>query len=148
MENTTPRPERLEPSLALLRQVLEFSTLTSARLRRVLEDFGLNESMAGVLWTLDSGQAPLPMRELARRIGCDPSNITLIGDKLQRSGLVERRPHPSDGRVRVLALTDAGRAFRTQLLDRLVAITPLSTLTASEQKQFSNLLDKLGAGDD
>ncbi len=112
-----------------------------------MEDFDLTESMAGVLWTLDSSQPPVPMRELARRIGCDPSNVTLIGDKRQRAGLVERQPHPSDGRARVLALTDAGRAFRKRLLDRLVATTPLSTLTVSEQQQLSDLLNKLGADD-
>ncbi len=143
----TRQHERLDPPLALLRQLFEFSTLTSTRLRRVLEDFELTESMAGVLWTLDSGQPPVPMRELARRIGCDPSNVTLIGDKLQRAGLVERQPHPSDGRARVLALTDAGRALRARLLDRLVATTPLPTLTTREQQQLSNLLNKLGASD-
>lgn len=141
------QPERLGPPLALLRQLFEFSTLTSTRLRRVLEDFELTESMAGVLWTLDSGQPPVSMRELARRIGCDPSNITLIGDKLERAGLVERRPHPGDGRARVLALTDAGLALRARLLDRLVATTPLPTLTAREQQQLSDLLNKLGASD-
>lgn len=147
---STRQPKRLEPSLALLRQVFEFSTLTSARLRCVLEDFDLTESMAGILWTLDSSQPPVPMRELARRIGCDPSNVTLIGDKRQRAGLVERQPHPSDGRARVLALTDAGRAFRKRLkrlLNCLVATTPLSTLTVSEQQQLSDLLNKLGADD-
>ncbi len=143
----TRQHERLDPPLALLRQLFEFSTLTSTRLRRVLEDFELTESMAGVLWTLDSGQPPVSMRELARRIGCDPSNVTLIGDKLQRAGLVERQPHPSDGRARVLALTDAGRALRARLLDRLVATTPLPTLTTREQQQLSNLLNKLGASD-
>ncbi len=141
------QPGRLDPPLALLRQLFEFSTLTSTRLRRVLEDFELTESMAGVLWTLDSGQPPVSMRELARRIGCDPSNITLIGDKLERAGLVERRPHPGDGRARVLALTDAGLTLRARLLDRLIATTPLPTLTAREQQQLGDLLNKLGAGD-
>ncbi len=85
------------------------------------------------------------MRELTRRLGCDPSNVTLLGDKLQDAGLVERRPHPTNGRARILALTAQGRDTWAQLNARLAITAPLSTLSATEQQQLSEQLAKLGA---
>jgi len=85
------------------------------------------------------------MREIARALGCDPSNVTLIGDKLEQAGLVTRQAHSDDRRSRVLTLTDTGRQLRERLLTRLVAATPLPSLTAREQHQLGRLLAKLGS---
>jgi DNA-binding MarR family transcriptional regulator len=52
---------------------------------------------------------PLPQRRLAERFGCDPSNISLLVDRLVERGLVERRPHPEDGRVKLIGATERGR---------------------------------------
>ena len=52
---------------------------------------------------------PLSQRALAARFGCDPSNISVLVDRLVERSLVERRPDPSDGRVKLIAATDAGR---------------------------------------
>jgi len=54
---------------------------------------------------------PLSQRRLAERFGCDPSNISVLVDKLVERSLVERRPDPSDGRVKLIVATDAGRAL-------------------------------------
>ena len=63
------------------------SAATARRTRAVLDEFGLNDTAAGVLWMLDPDNPPAGMRELARRIGCDPSNVTLISDRLEAAGL-------------------------------------------------------------
>ena len=52
---------------------------------------------------------PLPQRRLAERFGCDPSNISVLVDRLVERELVERRPDPRDGRVKLVVATDAGR---------------------------------------
>lgn len=132
-------------TLTLLRQLAEVSAIVNAAMRLVLEEFKLTESMAGVLWALDPNDPAPSMRELARRLGCDPSNVTLITDKLQRAGLVVRLPHPSDGRARVLALTEPGQGVRDRLLARLVAATPIPALSAREHDQLSQILVRLGA---
>jgi DNA-binding MarR family transcriptional regulator len=51
---------------------------------------------------------PLSQRALAARFGCDPSNISVIVDRLAERGLVERRPDPRDRRVKLIAATPAG----------------------------------------
>src|SRR3954469_5506729 len=48
-------------------------------------------------------------QELVRRTASDPNTIRAILVLLERRGLVERRPHPTDGRARTVALTPDGR---------------------------------------
>jgi DNA-binding MarR family transcriptional regulator len=52
---------------------------------------------------------PLSQRRLAAHFGCDPSNISLLVDRLVERELVERLPDPHDGRVKLVAATAAGR---------------------------------------
>lgn len=67
---------------------------------------------------------PMTMRELAERMTCEPSNTTFVVDKLEKQGLVERHPHPTDRRAKHLVLTAEGAALRTRLLELLVVDSP------------------------
>ncbi len=136
--------ESLDPVLTLLRQLLEVSAAIDTGVRGVLAKFELTDSMSALLWMLDPDRPPLRMREIARALGCDPSNVTLIVDKLEQAGLVTRQAHPDDRRSRVLALTDTGKDLRERLLVHLTAATPLPSLTARERHQLGQLLVKLG----
>ena len=51
----------------------------------------------------------LPMSTMGQRLQLHPTSITNIVDRLQKPGLVERRPHPTDGRTTLVAITEAGR---------------------------------------
>jgi DNA-binding MarR family transcriptional regulator len=53
----------------------------------------------------------LAQRRLAEHFGCDPSNISVIVDGLVERGLVQRRPDPRDGRVKLVEATAEGRAL-------------------------------------
>jgi DNA-binding MarR family transcriptional regulator len=64
---------------------------------------------------------PIPMRELAGLLGVDPPNLTTVVDDLERAGLVERQPHPTDRRVKLVVATPKGAALAQQaeeILDR------------------------------
>ena len=56
-----------------------------------------------------SRSGALPMRIMGERLQLHPTSITNIVDRLQGSGLVVRRPHPTDGRTTLVEITDAGR---------------------------------------
>ncbi len=43
---------------------------------------------------------PMTMRELSERMSREPSDATFVVDKLEKQGLVERRPHPADRRAK------------------------------------------------
>jgi DNA-binding MarR family transcriptional regulator len=49
---------------------------------------------------------------LAEAIGADKTRIIRTLDELQERGHIERHPDPDDRRVRLLAITDSGRAVK------------------------------------
>ncbi|WP_234285414.1 MarR family winged helix-turn-helix transcriptional regulator, partial [Streptomyces venezuelae] len=62
---------------------------------------------------------PLPMRHIAQKLKCEPSNITGIVDRLEARGLAERRPDPADRRVKLAAATEEGRETARRLRESL-----------------------------
>ena len=81
---SAPRPD---PTLTLLHQLFEVSATLNTEVRQVLAEFDLSDTASGLLWMLDPDRPPLRMREIARALGCDPSNVTLLGDQLQHPGV-------------------------------------------------------------
>ena len=55
-----------------------------------------------------SPDQPIPMRDLADFFRCDPSYVTSLVDGLEAAGLAERRSHPTDRRVKMVALSRGG----------------------------------------
>ena len=70
----------------------------------------LTPVQAIVLRRLDP-ERPTPMHEIVDMLRCDASNVTGIVDRLEARGAVERRPDPSDRRVKALVLTRSGRTL-------------------------------------
>ncbi len=94
--------------------------------------------------TLRLLQEPQPMHSIAGHLDCDPSNLTGIADRLEERGLIERRPDPADRRVKLLALTPAGRRLRTKLdADLSDELPGLDSLTPTERAHLERLLAKL-----
>jgi DNA-binding MarR family transcriptional regulator len=96
-------------------------------------EFELAPAQAFALGELDVDR-PIAMRELAGRLKCDPSNITGLIDRLEARGLVERQAHPSDRRVKYVALTTRGRTLRNRLAARAFA-APSCIACLSERDQ-------------
>ena len=109
----------------------------------VAAEFELAPAQAMALSELVTDQ-PLPMRDLAARLRCDPSNITGLIDRLEARGLVERRPHPADRRVKYLVLTSEGRALRERLSARLSAAPDcVATLGDADQRKLHEVLVRI-----
>ena len=103
-------------------------------------EFELAPAQAFALHELEVDR-PVSMRELALRLRCDPSNITGLIDRLELRGLVERRAHPADRRVKYLVLTSAGEELRSRLSARLYAAPHwMSKLPESDQQLLCGLL--------
>jgi DNA-binding MarR family transcriptional regulator len=126
------------------------------RLRRVAFDGEHVERMAalgtrlklspGVIKTLMrlSKHDGVSMGEMARGIGVDPSYITALVDDLDERGLARREPDPDDRRVKIIVLTEAGRAVADDI-DRVLSVPPsaFSALSQAELRQLRDLLDKV-----
>ena len=89
-----------------------------------------------------------PQNALAERLHISPSWMVAIVDQLERRGLVERRPHARDRRIRNLHLTADGKKLlkqaerRAQQFDRQVT----DPLTEAELQQLLELLQRVAAG--
>ena len=53
-------------------------------------------------------EQPMTLAQLAEAHGVDRPYATIIVDKLEQLGYVERRPHPTDRRSKMVSLTPAG----------------------------------------
>lgn len=108
----------------------------------------LTGAQAGLLTLLT--REPLPMRKIAERLKCEPSNVTGIVDRLEARGLVERRPAPADRRVKLAAVTPEGRQVARELRETLrFAHEPFAELSATERVLLRGLLRRmLGRGED
>ncbi|WP_367274531.1 MarR family winged helix-turn-helix transcriptional regulator [uncultured Microbacterium sp.] len=49
-------------------------------------------------------------QDIARHLAISTASTTKLLDRLSASGHVERRPHPSDRRARIVVVTDVARA--------------------------------------
>jgi DNA-binding MarR family transcriptional regulator len=103
-------------------------------------DFGVASSDLLALFKLDGA---LPMKELAQRMGCDASFITVVADALERRGFVRREPSQRDRRVKNLVLTPEGIAAKKRLMDELADKMPWCYGLDDTQRQcFLTLLRK------
>ncbi|MFF0444997.1 MarR family winged helix-turn-helix transcriptional regulator [Streptomyces sp. NPDC004609] len=91
---------------------------------------------------------PMPMRQVAKKLNCEPSNITGIVDRLEVRGLVERRPDPHDRRVKLAAPTEEGASTVRRLRDALeFAREPLAELSVTERTVLRDLLRRMLGAD-
>ena len=68
----------------------------------VAKGFGIPVFVIKALHMLDT---PLAMKDLGRRMHCDPSFITSIADTLEKYGLAAREADPGDRRVKPVSYT-------------------------------------------
>jgi DNA-binding MarR family transcriptional regulator len=133
----------VERKAEIVRVLVEVGNAADAVVAQVLGEFGVPTSVAGTLWALAPGTGPPTMRDVAARLRCDPSTVSLAADKLQSMGLLARQPHPADGRKRTLALTEQGHELWEAIRTRLHASGLFAGLDAQEQDTLLALLTKM-----
>lgn len=92
----------------------------------------------------------LAMSRMGQRLQLHPTSITNIVDRLQSAGLVERRPHPTDGRTTLVAITDDGAARCAAATEAVTAVDfGLVGLEPAEVGALTGLLARVrrAAGD-
>jgi DNA-binding MarR family transcriptional regulator len=78
---------------------------------------------------------PATTAELARAEGMRPQSMSAAVAALEERGLVEREPHPSDGRQVNIALTDKGAAVRNSTKDLKRAWLARATSRLEEEER-------------
>jgi DNA-binding MarR family transcriptional regulator len=144
---------RERPDLASLPMAV-FGRLSDATVRimrdhmnPVFADAGLQPGEFDVLATLRRSGDPymLSPTRLYESAMISSGGMTNRIDRLERAGLIERRPDPNDRRGKLIALTGDGRALIDGTIGRHVANEEriLSVLTIAEQEMLNELLRKL-----
>jgi DNA-binding MarR family transcriptional regulator len=109
-----------------------------------IEAMGLSRVMAQFLGAICQSP-PGPTNQLATRFGVDPAWVTDIVDRLEARGEVVRRPSPTDRRVKILEVTEAGReTFRR--LEVMFATPPLELLDTPREDLLAlvRIAERLG----
>jgi len=119
----------------------------SRRFHEVLRPLELEPGEFALLRAISASEGEA-QNALAERLHISPSWMVTIVDELEKRGLLERRPHARDRRVRNLHLTAAGKKLlkraekQAEQFDRQVA----EQLDEAELRRLLDLLDRVAEG--
>jgi MarR family 2-MHQ and catechol resistance regulon transcriptional repressor len=121
-----------------------FAALQQHALKSI-ERLGLGYSDFGVLEVV-LHKGPTPVNTIGEKVNLTSGSISVAVDRLEERGLVQRRPHPTDRRTRVVHLTAAGRKLIERAFGCHAAAMERATsgLSKDEREQAIGLLRKLG----
>lgn len=118
---------------------------TAAFEQHIGKPFGLRKVEFSLLALL-LANGPLVPKVLGQCLALTPPKLTLLLDRLQDRGLVQRERNPADGRSQHIVLSDAGR----RLAKEAARVAPSmeqglrERLTRAEHAMLVELLAKLG----
>ena len=123
-------------------QAMADLVLHNERRREVSEEVGLSFGKIRALRRI--ARRPMPMSELASLLTVDPPNLTPVVDDLEQAGLVERQPHPTDRRVKLVVVPPAGAAM-AQAANEILARPPtrLGALPTEDLESLVRILAQL-----
>jgi DNA-binding MarR family transcriptional regulator len=102
-------PAPTVPMLAVT-SVMRVQQIWLARLNEALAPFDLTFARYEALMLLYFSRAgALPLGKVGTRLQVHPTSVTNLIDGLEKSGFVERTPHPDDRRATLATITDKGR---------------------------------------
>lgn len=109
-----------------------------------LAEIGLTYSLGSLLaYVAEFG--PVNQTRAAEHLCQGRASTGVKVDRLEELGLIERRPHPDDRRVWMLAITDRGRAVSDEVcgFDAALRDQLRTGITRAERQQLAALLVRL-----
>jgi DNA-binding MarR family transcriptional regulator len=127
-------------------QLLQVHKAHRARAEAALNKLGLHAGQEMLLFRLWIEEG-IPQSQLAASMGVEPPTATKMLQRMEHTGLIERRPDPEDARISRVYLTERGRALEQSVLEvwkQLEAQTVVG-LSATEQALLHRLLMQVSA---
>lgn len=128
-------PETHTPKEAVVAELTQAIGQLIRRLRAEANPGALNLSQTGVLARLEESGG-MTTADLARAESMKPQSMGTILTGLEQDGLVQRRPHPTDGRQVLFSLTAEGVEARRKrsAAKQEWLLAALAKLDAAEQQ--------------
>ena len=137
-----------DPTVVTFRRLLRTTLSMKRAMGAVYAEAGLTGAQFHTLVRVP--EEGIPLTRLAARSWADPGNASGVVDRLERDGLVERRPAAHDRRVVLVHATPAGRALVSRLWPEYVngVHRLMQPLNSEEQARLSDLLQRLADRED
>jgi DNA-binding MarR family transcriptional regulator len=139
------------PEMRAVTSLMRVQQLLLSELDEILRPYGLTFARYEALVLLTfSRHGSLPLGKMGDRLQVHPTSVTSIVDRLEATGHVVRRRHPTDGRTILAEITSSGRSLVEAATKDLVAAKfGLGSLEGPELDSLSSLLKpiRLAAGD-
>ena len=144
---------RFGPSsaMAAVTSIMRAQQILLGELDRILRPHGLTFARYEALVLLTfSRRGALPLRVIGERLMVHPTSVTNTIGRLEKQGMVVRKPNPRDGRGTLAEITARGRAVvEDATRDLMAAEFGLSRYDGDQLKEMFDLLRglRLAAGD-
>jgi DNA-binding MarR family transcriptional regulator len=117
-----------------------FAVLLAERLRPL----GLATAQFAILLELWEHDA-LTQKELVERLDIEQATVGNTLNRMERDRLIQRKPHPSDGRSQMICLTAKARELEMQATKQAMDVNAvaLSSLSPAERKALLDLMRKV-----
>jgi len=111
---------------------------------RLATEFDLPLIQVMALCFLEPG-SPMSMKHMAFLLNCEPSNVSMVIDRLFTLKYISREENPSDRRIKMISLTKAGEKERQRIVKGIISYPSerLERLSAEEKRQFQAALVKI-----
>jgi DNA-binding MarR family transcriptional regulator len=139
------------PRMRAVTSLMRVHQLVLGQLDDLLRPLGLTFARYEVLVLLTfSRRGSLPLGKIGERLQVHATSVTPLVKRLEAAQLLERSPHPEDGRAVLASITPKGRAVMQQATDAIVAAQfGLGSLSEDDCDQLTKLLTtpRTAAGD-
>ncbi len=137
--------------MAAATSIMRAQQVVLAAVDGALRPFGLTFARyEGLVLLLFTRTGALPLGKMGQRLMIHPTSVTNIIDRLEAQGLVNRVPHPTDGRTTMAEITNEGRLLARRATEAVNgAVFGLGALSGQDLRQLVRIIRKLrlAAGD-
>ncbi len=139
------------PRMRAVTSLMRVHQLVLTELDELLRPLGLTFARYEVLVLRSfSRRGALPLGKIGQRLQVHATSVTPLVKRLENAGLINRIPHPEDGRAVLASITPRGRAVMEQATAAIVgARFALGSLSEEDCDRLTDLLTppRAAAGD-
>lgn len=125
-------------------QMMALQSILMRQLMKGLEDTGLSTGQPKVLGYLKSHEGRL-QKEIATACMLEPGSLTVLLNRMEKQGMIERRYRENDRRARCIYLTPRGRELAERVVEVFYEVEALAFQGISEEERalFMRVCDEI-----